>query len=281
MTVLIKYPKQTSQRNKEFFKRKDNELTNLDWAKWAGWFDTDGSFSSTFSKTKKDWQIAVSMKLKDRYPVELFSKIFESSLCYDEFKTITPEPYRKEYMAQVYKSVLTSRKAIWFTKNTYPYLIKEEKKDYAAKLLGYRPESKDFTTWTDDETVHYLATAIDGDGSIQIHPPSKRGFKCIRIDIVSSDPQYLANIVAISANKLNLVSSFKKFAEHKTERGIVDKYRLSIYGSRINLSNFTFFKSLLKYNVMTLDRKKKKIQEFVTCINSKGEKGHTQESRVL
>ena len=280
MTILIRYPRQTSQKNKEFFKRKDNELTNLDWAKWAGWFDTDGSFSCTFDKTKKAWKISVSMKLKDRYPVELFSKIFESSLCYHEYKTITPEPYRKEYMAQVYKSDFCARKAIWFTKNVYPYLIKEEKKDYAAKLLGYRPESKDFEDWTPNEVTYYLGTAIDGDGSVHIHPPSKRGFKCIRIDICSSDPQYLANIVAIGANKLNLVSNFGKNGYTITKRGIVGKYKLYIYGARTNLSNFTFFKSLLKYNVMTLDRKKKKIQEFVTCINSKGEKGHTQESRV-
>ena len=279
MTILIKYPRQTSQRNKEFFKRKDNELTNLDWAKWAGWFDTDGSFSSVYhTNHKARCNQEARMKLKDRYPVELFSKIFESSLCYREFKTITPEPYRKEYLAQIHEAILYGPRAVWFTKNVFPYLIKEEKKDYAAKLLGYRPESKDFEDWTPNEVTYYLGTAIDGDGSVQIQASTRS--KTIRIDICSSDPQYLANIVAIGANKLNLVSSFKKNAEYKTERGIVDKYKLSIYGSRINLSNFTFFKSLLKYNVMTLDRKKKKIQEFVTCINSKGEKGHTQESRV-
>ena len=280
MTVLIKYPRQTSQRNKEFFKRKDNELTNLDWAKWAGWFDTDGSFSSVYhTNHKAGCNQEARMKLKDRYPVELFSKIFESSLCYREFKTITPEPYRKEYLAQIHEAILYGPRAVWFTKNVFPYLIKEEKKDYAAKLLGYRPESKDFEDWTPNEVTYYLGTAIDGDGSIQIQT-SKRGFKCIRIDICSSDPQYLANIVAIGANKLNLVSNFSKSGYTITKRGIVDKYKLYIYGARTNLSNFTFFKSLLKYNVMTLDRKKKKIQEFVTCINSKGEKGHTQESRV-
>ena len=35
MTVINKYPKQENKKNKEFFKKKDRELTNLDWAKWV------------------------------------------------------------------------------------------------------------------------------------------------------------------------------------------------------------------------------------------------------
>ena len=48
MTVLIKYPRQTKEGNKVFFEKKDQELTNLDWAKWAGWSDTDGYFTTFF-----------------------------------------------------------------------------------------------------------------------------------------------------------------------------------------------------------------------------------------
>ena len=96
MTVLIKYPPQTKKRNKDFFERKNQELTNLDWAKWAGWFDTDGFFG--LEKT--------GLRLKDRQPVEMFSKIFETSLCYRTQKTITPEPRRKEYTAETYTAQL-------------------------------------------------------------------------------------------------------------------------------------------------------------------------------
>ena len=220
----------------------------------------------------------VSMKLSDRQPVELFSKIFESSLRYNECKTITPEPYRKEYIAKTYKSEMNSKKAKWFTKNVYPYLIKEDKKDFAVKVLGNRPESKDLAKWTKDELIHYLATAIEGDGSIQVH--NKNGRKALRIDMFSSDPQYLSNIVTIGADKLNLVSRFKKISTYLTQKGLRTKYRLFIFCSKTNPNNLNFLESLLKHNVMTLDRKKERVQEFVTWINSKGEKEYEQESRV-
>ena len=42
LSVLIKYPTQTKEGNKIFFEKKDQELTNEDWAKWSGWDDTDG-----------------------------------------------------------------------------------------------------------------------------------------------------------------------------------------------------------------------------------------------
>jgi hypothetical protein len=56
-------------------------------------------------------------------------------------------------------------------------------------------------------------------------------------------------------------------------------YALYILCSRKNRKNLDFLKSLLKYNVMTLDRKKEKIQEFVTWVDTQKEKPML-ESRV-
>ena len=56
-------------------------------------------------------------------------------------------------------------------------------------------------------------------------------------------------------------------------------YALYILCSRRNPENLDFLKSLLKYKVMTLDRKKEKIQEFVTWIDTQKEKPRL-ESRV-
>jgi|10_taG_2_1085330.scaffolds.fasta_scaffold52428_3 hypothetical protein len=260
MTVLIKYPRQTKKTNEDFFKRKNQELTNLDWAKWAGWFDTDG----WFRLNKKNQGKSARLYLKDRQPVELFSKTFETSLTFREHKTITPEPYRYEYTCVEHMVSLSGEKVIWFTKNVYPYLIKEEKKDYAAKLLGYRPESKDFTTWTNDETVHYLATVIEGDGSFWV---SGKKNSSIATVINSSDTQYLANIQSLSENKLGITSTLFVRTVYKTQKGIKTKYGIRINGSLRNSNNLGFFKNLVKDNVMTLDRKKQKVQKFVTCVS--------------
>ena len=117
MTVLIKHPYQTKEGNKVFLKKKDQELTDLDWSKWGGWFDTDGYITFNYNKKNDHWQKRAGLKLKDRQPVELFSKIFETSLVYHESKTWTPEPYRKEYICKQYEAEIRGEKAVWFTKN--------------------------------------------------------------------------------------------------------------------------------------------------------------------
>ena len=265
MTVLIKYPFQTKERNKVFFKKKDKELTNEDWAKWGGWDDTDGYFTFNYDKKSNHWQERAGLRLKDRQPVELFSKTFETSLWYREFKTITPEPYKKEYIAEVYGVELCAQKAIWFTKNVYPYLIKEEKKDYAAKLLGYRPESKDFTDWTADEVIHYLATAIEGDGFVRCSSRRSKS-KSLDTEISSSDAQYLSDLKYIADKKLGVVSTLNERNTYKTQEGIKTKYGLYILCSRKNPNNLGFFQSLVEDGVMTLDRKKQPIQEFLNDL---------------
>mgnify|MGYP003636869574 FL=1 len=268
MTVIIKYPKQTKKTNKEFFKRKNRELTNLDWAKWAGWFDTDGCFTRQWNKQRKCYQLFADLRLHDRAPVELFSDMFETSLRYSEGNTITPNG--QHYVAKVFRAALSGPKAVWFTENVSPYLIKEAKREYAGALLEDTVRSKDFNTWTKDEVTHYLATVIEGDGSIQIK--NSKNTKHFKAAIVSKSPQYLANLVSIAASKLNIKSRFTKIKSYQTKNGITDMYALYILCSRKDRTNLDFLKNLLKYKVMTLDRKKEKVQEFVTWVNTQTEK---------
>jgi hypothetical protein len=259
MTVLIKYPSQSKERNKVFFEKQ--ELINFDGPTWGGWWDTDGSFSNYVDKKHFMNKIA-KLALKDRQPVELFSKTFETSLTYSEWKTTTPEPYKYEYIAKEYGGRLGAEKAVWFTKKIYPYLIKQEKKDYAAKLLGYRPESKDFADWTPDEVIHYLATAIEGDGFVRCR--SSKTTKYIEIILHSSDVQYLSDIKYLAEKKLGIITRlWEDPRTYKTKEGIKTKYKLYIQGSRKNPNNIDFFKSLVKDGVMTLNRKKQKVQEFL------------------
>ena len=259
MTVLIKYPRQTKKNNEDFFKRKNQELTNLDWAKWAGWFDTDGWFTTW--ATEKSKSRSAKLYLKDRQPVELFSKTFETSLTYREHKTITPEPYRYEYTCVEHMVSLSGEKVIWFTKNVYPYLIKQAKKDYAAKLLENPPESKDFAEWTPEEVRNYLATVVEGDGTIQCRSAKKT--KNVVLRIKSSDPQYLSDLRHLTKDKLGVISTFREEMTYETQEGTKTKYELYIHCSRKNSHNLDFVQSLVKQGVMTLDRKKQRIQEFI------------------
>ena len=277
MTVINKYPWATKKRNKDFFKRKDAQLTNLDWAKWAGWFDTDGCFTTHYNKKQKRYQRTAEIRLKDRQPVELFSDTFESSLRYREFNTVTPD--KVKHLAKMFNCCLCGPKAEWFTENLSPYLIKEEKREYAGTLLEDTVSSKSFNNWTKDELTHYLATVIEGDGGVQIMS-KKQGMKSLKITISSSDSQYLANLISIGASQLDIKATYKKYATYETLKGTRNRYRYYLYCSVKNPHNLDFIRSLLKPGVMTLDRKKKVVQEFIDFIDSRKVKKSDMENRV-
>ena len=251
MTVLIKYPRQTKSRNKIFFEKK--ELTNLDWCKWAGWCDTDINFERIYYR--------VVFRLRDRQPVELFSKIFETSLRYIEHETITPEPYRYKYICKEYKGVLAGEKGKWFTKNVYPFLLDQKKKNYAVRLLGYRPESKNFSDWTPDELTYYLATALDGDGSFNLY--LGKNVTSIKATLCSSDVQYLSDVKYLAEKKLGIIFQIAEATTYMTQKGERTKYQLYTFGGRKHPMHQGFFQSLVRDGVMTLDRKKQRVQRFV------------------
>ena len=75
--------------------------------------------------------------------------------------------------------------------------------------------------------------------------------------------QYLSDIRYLADNKLGFISTLREGNTYKTEQGIKTKYRLYILCSSRNPDNLGFFQSLVKDNVMTLDRKKQKVQEFL------------------
>ena len=259
MTMLIKYPKQTKERNKVFFEKKDQELTSLDWSGQGGWFDTDGTLTYNYDKVLQPWKKRADLKLKDRQPVELFSKTFETSLTNYLNKTTTPNG--NKYAITMHQAILRGEKADWFTKHVYPYLIKEEKKNYAAKILGYRPESKNFSDWTIDEVIHYLASALEGDGDFTLNNGKKT--ISIRAKLNSNDVQYLSDIKYLIEKKLGITSTLAEGDDYKTQKGIKTHYTLSIFGSSQKPNNIGFFQSLVKDGVMTLDRKKQRVQKFV------------------
>ena len=75
--------------------------------------------------------------------------------------------------------------------------------------------------------------------------------------------QYLSDIKYLVEEKLGFVWKLTETATYETQEGIKTMYKLKLYCSRKNPDNLPFFQNLLEDNVMTLDRKKQKIQEFV------------------
>jgi len=261
MAVIKKVKQKTREELEQFINLKNLLTPNLEWCKWAGWMDTDGAIQVIKHKNKnkngtnKIDQIRVSLGLRDRQPVELLSEFFETNLIYKEFKTITPEPYRREYTAKIYHTNIYGEKAECITKNIYPYLLNSAKKQFAINLLGYEPESKPLDDWTKEEFVSYIATVIEGDGHIEVRQNKKS--KTITIHIKSSNVQYLSDLKYLLNKFFSAHTNIMEKSIYETKSGIKTKYDLYI-GKNIELNNL-----LVKPNIMTLDRKKNKIVEFI------------------
>lgn len=246
--ILKKYDKKTKEDLKNFLVLKDLQCNNLDWCKWAGWFDTDGYIP------KKNRKITLS--LSDKQPVELLSKFMESTIYYAEHETITPEPYRNKYIAKEFITTIGGEKSIFFIKKIYPYMLNEEKKLRACKILGYQPESKKLDDWTKEEVVSYVATALEGDGNIVIEK-RKRTKDYLRLCIDSSNAEYLSLIKYLIDKQFNTCINISEVRIYKTKKGLKAKYKM--YLPNID----ELHKMLAVNNIMTLDRKRNKILYYI------------------
>jgi hypothetical protein len=238
---------------KKFVNLKLQSIDDLEWCKWAGWMDTDGTMNFVNNNRR------AILKLRDRQPVELLSNLFETTITYREHKTITPEPYRREYTAKEYITSLHGEKAIAFATNVYPYLLNEDKKEKAINLIGYKPESKNIDDWNKQEFIQYFATAFEGDGSVYHGKPGKLGRFRISMNVKSSNIQYLSDIKYLLDKHFQTCVPIYEHSTYQTKQGIKTKYLIMIPAS-IRKELFTL---MIEPNVMTLDRKKNKIIEYL------------------
>lgn len=251
MTILIKYPRQNKKLNEEFFERKEKELTNLDWAKWGGWFDSDGCFSYSI-KTK---QLKCDLTLYDKSPVELFSKTFEVSLkirtkSNDYEKSVNKIPNEK------FNAYISGEKAVWFCKKIHPFIINKNNKLNKILFNFNINLSQNYNNMITEEFISWLTSFIEGDGSFT---SVAKKYPTMRI---TSNNNYLLNYIKDKCIKENLVSFGKISLKQKAGR-----FRLSSKSNLFaNRKNGYIMSAAKKNNLipfynrilpkMTLDRKK-------------------------
>ena len=246
MTVLIKYPQQNKITNADFFKRKNDE--GINWSYWGGWFDTDGTFSGKHGK----------LALKDHEPVRLFSKVFETSLRFDKYKTITPNA--AQYVAKVFSAALRQEKLNWFCRNIEQFIL--SKKDNLFKACN-QPFLSNQAPWTKQETINYIAGVAEGDGCFGFRAQNK--LTSLNLLISSSNAQYLSDIQhRLSEHNLCNCADIQERQIYQTKKGERVKYYFCIYVSSKNMKNAEFMKSI--YKVMTIERKKERIRQFLNVV---------------
>ena len=264
MTVIIEYPRQNEESNREFFARKEKELTNLDWARWGGWFDSDGSFS--YSKDKK---LMCIMGLFDKSPVELFARTFEVSL--KMYKKANPyEKSVNKEPAEKFNAYITGEKALWFCKKIHPFIINKNNQLNNILFKFNINLSQNYNNMTRDEFISWLTAFIEGDGSFSYVGGTKK-YPTVR---VMSNNNHLLNYIKNKCDQEEIVNFGKIILKQKAGR-----FRLSsksnLFATRKNGYVIAASKknSLINfYNIilpkMTLDRKKEVIYKHFELFKS-------------
>ena len=195
MTILIKYPMQNLKSNKEFFAKKEKELTNLDWAKWGGWFDSDGCFTYI----EKKHSISCSLSLMDRSPVEIFSKTFEVSFSMTQYATEYDKSVNN-IPSEKFTAVISGKKALWFCKKIHPFIINKNNKLNNILNKFNVNLSQNYNNMTKDEFISWLIAFIEGDGCFTC---TYKKYPALRI---TSNNNHLLNYIKDRCAKENIVN---------------------------------------------------------------------------
>jgi hypothetical protein len=258
MTVIIEYPRQDNEKNKEWFERM--ETKNIIWSQWGGWFDSDGSFV----RTGKVFNITLS--LKDRDPVELFSKTFESSLTYQEHYT---NPYNKDHvktphLAKEFRSTLRGPRALWFANKIKKYILNKSNhiKPFLEKQnITYIPYSEE---WTREEWIPYLTTLCEGDGTYVDKLVHKRGYY---LSLNSSNESFLKYISDnVSKHNILIFGKIYTIQGHPKDNGTRSvMYKVFSKGNMDQQK--IYLETLIPF--MTMGRKRQNAINTVEWINSR------------
>lgn len=258
MTVLIKYPIQSKERNKEWFEKMESK--NINWAMWGGWFDSDGCFN--ISKNKKAY--TVMLALKDKDPVELFSKTFECSLEYYEQWTT---PYNKHdvrtpHLSKVFRSRFRGERTLWFINKIKKYILQKTNKIkpfLEIQNINYKPYSE---IWTREEWIKYITTLIEGDGTFYDRNKNNK-----TIVINSSNEWFLKYISEqLKIHKILEFGKINRSEGHPKENG-----KVSVMYSQSALGDLITHKKNLEtlFPHMTMERKKQNVLNSLKWINER------------
>jgi hypothetical protein len=253
--IITKYESIKKEELLLFFEKKDKEMSNIDWAKWGGWFDTDGCFS-IYKKEFKKPVPKVSLSLKDRSPIELFSKTFQTSLSYLERFNPSTKVLEKRFNVH-----LRNEKAIWFMKNIKKFINNKNQK--IEEIFNYLnvPYGKEKIEQTREEFIAWLTCAFEGDGTFLFSKERKVAFATF----------YNSNVVLLEyitnkSKEFNIVKFLKPYNKGtKGSLGKKDRYQMTISTKMENV--FHFYKIILPY--MTMDRKRNKVIDSIEFLEQR------------
>jgi hypothetical protein len=258
MTTIAKKPRQSEETNKILFEKLD-KLSNLEWAKWGGWFDSDGSFS--FDKQK---QLRAALQLSDKSPVQMFADTFEINLLSSNRRT----NYEKSTgtNSEKFSAYLTRARAVYFCKKVHPYII--NKNNHLNNVLAKAniKINDGYLTMSDEEFFVWLVSFMEGDGCFAILRGKTPVCK------ISSNNKHLLNYIKDRCTKLKLVNFTDVYLKQKAGTTYMSSTsnvlitRKDGYVLNVNKKSEIkpFYEKILPY--MTLDKKKQKVIESLNIF---------------
>ena len=258
MTTIAKKPRQSEETNKILFEKLD-KLSNLEWAKWGGWFDSDGSFS--FDKQK---QLRAALQLSDKSPVQMFADTFEINLLSSNRRT----NYEKSTgtNSEKFSAYLTRARADYFCKKVHPYII--NKNNHLNNVLAKAniKINDGYLTMSDKEFFVWLVSFMEGDGCFAILRGKTPVCK------ISSNNKHLLNYIKDRCTKLKLVNFTDVYLKQKAGTTYMSSTsnvlitRKDGYVLNVNKKSEVkpFYEKILPY--MTLDKKKQKVIESLNIL---------------
>jgi hypothetical protein len=134
------------------------------------------------------------------------------------------------------------------------------------KILGYVPDSKNFSDWTEQEVVHYLATAFEGDGNFDLI--KLKNNYALNLSFSSSDSEYLSLVKYLIEKTFKLEKNIqmREGKTYKTKKGESTEYTLYLYTNSKSELNYMINK-FSEDNVMTMDRKKQNVLNYLKSLN--------------
>jgi hypothetical protein len=254
MTIIFKSKFHFTEKDKvkEFYEKEiDNNVSPVQWAYWAGWMDSDGSFSIG---TKK-----IELDLVDQGPTESFAKTFGGSL---RSRVLNPNLYKNKNPKTLYRANLTAQNAAEFSKRIHKYLLlKNHKCKNFLKLMGIESNADPDYDCSDEIFIAWLTGFIEGDGGIYFSG-NKKQINYTPMIVIYSDSYSTLKYIGQRLAKMNIETNFIIYDKKGYDifvAGKISQYKRNVLSARLTIP-VVGTKKLAKliYPHMTLHRKKEK-----------------------
>lgn len=228
-----------------------NERKDIDWAYIAGWIDGDG-----FVGFVNKGDCGFSLKIADKEPVEMLSKLFKSTMSQEKMdsRPIFLKPPKRRYYVTI-----RGQKALFLAKKIAPFIMEKTKNLYKTLEHFECYEKFPYMELNDKDFLSYLVGFSEAEGCFTCYrEKSQHSYELTNTNL---------NLLKYLEKRLKQFGFFKFEIKAKSKKGLyffnkkaTDKMieRKNSYRLEMNGYALLDFYNLIK-DKLIIDRKKQKV----------------------